>query len=112
MNGKKIKVIGGKAAHRCLDGGADVKKFHVKKDALAMFGLQLIGQRQTAAGQHAKTDLVEADSIAQRFRKLQPRQGIGHIQRHDKSVIGFGHNGSLWLAGSWGAGPGLSSSLE
>ena len=93
MHGQEIQIVLGDALDRRLDGGADVKEFHVQKDALAMFLFQLIGQRKAAAGQHAKADLVEAGGVAKPFGQFQPGQRVRHIQRHDQTVVHFSTSG-------------------
>ena len=66
---QEIEVVVRDAAHGGLDRGADVEQLHVEEDALALFVLQLIGEREAAAGQHPQPDLVEADGIAEPRRQ-------------------------------------------
>lgn len=112
VNGQEIKVIACDSAHRCLDRGANVEKLHVKEDALAMVLLQLIGKRETSAGQHPETDLVEADAVAQTVSEIQPCQRVRHVEGDDQTVIGWQDHGGVpvfHLARVCGFGPRLSS---
>ena len=87
MHRQEIQIKGRQPAHGGFHRGADVEQLHVQEDPLAVIPLQLVGKRQPAAGQHPQPDLVEADGIAQPFRKVQPRQGVRHVQCHDQPVI-------------------------
>ena len=89
---------------------AEIEAFEKKKgykptavpvaiDALAVFVLQFVRQRQTATGQHAKADLVKAGSIADPRHKFQPMHYVRHVQRHDQAVI-CGHHGLLSWVGA------------
>ena len=93
MDGQKVQIILGNPAHGSLDRGADVKELHVQKDALAVFLLQLIGEREAAAGQHAKPDFVKADGIPQPGGKVEPLHHVRDIKGNDQAVIG---HGGLW----------------
>ena len=90
VNGQEIEVELRDTPDRRLHRRADVKELHVEEDALAVILLQLIGQRQAAAGQHAKADLVETDRIAKPPGKVQPVKRIGNIEGDDQPVVGAG----------------------
>ena len=90
MNGQKIEIILSQPAHGIFHGGTDIKQLHVQENALAMFRLELIGQGQTAACQHAQTDFVKRHRVADAFCELQTLQGVLNIEGYDQAVIGHG----------------------
>ncbi len=90
VNGEKIEIELGDPAHGSFDGGADVEQFHVKEDAFALFFLQFVGERQPAAGQHAKADFVERHRRSEAACELQAFQCVGHIKGDNQAVIGHG----------------------
>ena len=84
--------------HRRFDRGADVEQLHIQKNPLAVLVLQLIGQRQPAAGQHAQPDLVKVDRIAQGFGQTQALQRIRQIKGKDQAVVRHGRTPLLFGA--------------
>ena len=96
VDGQEIKLVLRQAFDRRLDRCADVEQFHVQKDAFAVFLFQFVCQRQTAAGQHAKADLVKADGIAKTRGQVQTLHKVRDIKSDDKAVIGY-HGGLHWL---------------
>ena len=87
VDGQEVEVELREATHRGFHRRADVVKLHVQEDALALFLLELVGQCQPAPGQHPQPDLVEGHGVAQRLRQFEPGQRVGHVQRHDQSVV-------------------------
>jgi len=97
MHGQEIEIELRQPAHRLFHCRADIKELHVQKDALAMFLLELIGQPQTATGQHPEADLVEGHVLPQHLAELERLKRVGNIEGDNQAVIG--HGAGLWLLG-------------
>lgn len=79
-------------AHGGFDGRPDVKKLQIEEDARALV-LQLHGEREAAARQHAKADLVKPDLGPERCGELLPGERIRNawrIEGDDEAMIGHG----------------------
>ena len=100
VNGQEIEIELGKATHGGLNGGPDVEELHIEENALAALFFQLVRQRQTAARQHAKADLVERHGIAKLVGKLEPLKRVRHVQGHDQAVICTHGAGLSWVTGA------------
>ena len=99
MDGEKVEIKLRDTAHGMFNCGADIEQFHIKKNTLAHFRFELIGQCQTAASQHAEADFVEVDRIPEMLGHLQGFNGIWHIHRHNQFVISHGSLQGLLVGG-------------
>ena len=87
VNSQEIQIKLRKAPYRGFDGRADVKKFHIQKDAFAMLLDELICQRHAAACQHSQPDFVKAHRVAKFVRELKAGNSMGNIKGDDQAVI-------------------------
>jgi hypothetical protein len=85
------------------------KSFISRKTRLPCSCFSSFARAKAAAGQHPQPDLVKADGIAKTAGQIQPLHDIGHVKRHDQTVIGHEISFALGIAASCGAGAGLSS---
>jgi hypothetical protein len=88
MHRQEIEIELRQTPNAVLDGGGDVEELHVEEDALAVVLLELVGQRQAAARQHAEADLVERHRVADPPGHLQSRERVGDVEGHDEAVVG------------------------
>ena len=87
VHGEKVEIKLCEAAHSGFNCCADVKEFHVEKDALAVFVLQLLRERKATACEHTEADFVEAYGVAKFGSELKPRDGIWDIEGDDEAII-------------------------
>ena len=59
MHRQEIQIELCQAPDCVFHGRADVKELHVQKDALAVLGLELIGESKPTARQHAQSDFIK-----------------------------------------------------